>query len=405
MRILLINKYHYIKGGADTVFFNTSTLLQSHGHEVVEFCTQNPKNLPSKYEQYFAYAPELRDLGLWGKLRNLPKFFINKNAIKQLERLITDLKPDVAHIHNIFNGISLAILPVLKKHQIPTVITIHDTRFICPSSLFNSRGKLCETCLKRGGINCGIYKCYQNNLINSWMCAFEMLHKEYLFDYNEYIDKYIFVSHKFKDHHQLRHSYFQSKGCVLYNFLPNLSKITPKYEKGKYLFFYGRITEEKGITTLIETMKHLPHLQLRIAGTGQLLNHLKALNLKNVIFLGFKSGEELFNELRNSSFVIVPSECEENNPLTIIESYAHGKPVIGSRIGGIPEIINDNTGFLFETSNKESLIKAINRAMNISNEEYYEMSVNARKFAETHFDANNHYYKLTSIYQEVIKNI
>lgn len=402
MKILQINKYHFIKGGADSVFFNTSTLLRNHGHEVIEFCTQNPLNLFSASQDYFAYAPEIREQSGWGKIKSVPRFFWNSDAASRLDRLLGEHKPDVAHIHNMFNGLSLSILPVLKKHHVPVVVTVHDTRFICPSSYFNLRGKHCDVCLKQGGLNCGLHKCYQNDFLNSWMCALEMFHKEFLFNYDRFIDKYIFVSNRYRLLHQSRHSYFSDKGCVLYNFLPDMKQIVPNNKKGTYLFYYGRITEEKGIRTLIEAMKTLPGLTLKVAGNGPLLDALKAKRLDNVEFLGFKSGSDLFKEVRNASFVIVPSEWEENNPLTVIEAYAYGKPVIGSRMGGIPEIVNVDTGFLFDAFDLDGLRSVIRKAASMTNDAYNQMSDNARRFAEANFDAGKHYMNLIDIYNQVI---
>lgn len=150
-----------------------------------------------------------------------------------------------------------------------------------------------------------------------------MFYKEHIFHYDPYISQYIFVSKKYKEIHSSKHLYFKEKGIVLYNFIPNLEHIIPNFIKGNYLFYYGRITVEKGIITLIKAMEKFPHIQLKVAGTGPLLNNLKEISPKNVIFLGFVSGEKLFNQVKNASFVIVPSEWEENNPLTIIESYAY----------------------------------------------------------------------------------
>lgn len=235
------------------------------------------------------------------------------------------------------------------------------------------------------------------------MCTFEMIHKEYLCNYDKYIDKYIFVSKRHRELHKQRHSYFMQKGCVIYNFSLNLKDIVPNHNKGNYLFYYGRLTEEKGIRTLVEAMQQMPKQKLKVAGKGPLLEELTAIAPKNIEFLGFCTGEHLINQISNASFIIVPSECEENNPLTIIEAYSHGKPVIGSKIGGIPEIINEHTGFLFEPSDIDSLRSTIQKASALSTESYKEMSTNAREFANLHFDPEIHYKQLMYIYQQAIR--
>lgn len=402
MRVLEINKYHYLKGGVDTVFFNTIRLLKEMGNDVCTFCTDNPKNTESAFARYFTHAPELRDLSTVEKIKNIGTFFWNKDSERKIELLINQEKPDIAHLHNIFNGISMSILPVLRRHNIPVVITMHDTRFVCPSSLFNTRGNKCKNCLKFGGLPCGLFKCYQNNFINSMMCAFEMLQKEKLFDYNRYIDRYIFVSKRFQDFHAARHSYFKDKGTILHNFMPGMDEISPCHTHDNYMLFYGRITAEKGIAALISAMRDLPDIKLKVVGDGPLRESLEQQAPANVEFLGFKKGDALFEQVRHASFVIVPSECEDNNPLTIIEAYSHGKPVIGSITGGIPEIVTPDTGFLFEMGNVEQLKRCIMKANVINAETYRQMSIASRKFALSNFSPEIHYKKLMGIFNETI---
>lgn len=405
MKILQINKYFYLKGGADSVFFNTIKLLEEKGHQVIPFCTNNPKNEFSEWSYYFVDAPEIRDLkSTFKKIKSIPRFFMNNDAARKLEKLIIDERPDLAHIHNIFNGISLSILPILKKYNIPIVVTMHDTRFICPSSYFNMKDRPCLSCKKLFYINCFLKRCYQNNLSNSAMCMLEMVHKEFMFNYNDYIYKYIFLSNHFRKIHIDRHQYFNLKSVLLPNCFSSLGETTPNYIKGKYLLYYGRITREKGIERLVDVMKHFPNVTLKIAGNGPLLEELRYNNIGNIDFLGFLSNESLASCIQNASFIIVPSECEENNPLTISEAYAHGKPVIGSRIGGIPEMIIDGiTGLLFEASNIYSLQEAIDKAISVSDYEYEIFSKNARLYAEKNFSPDKYYEGLLNIYNEILK--
>lgn len=402
MRILEINKYHYIKGGADSVFFNTCSLLRGSGDEVAELCVRHPDNLPSEWESYFVDAPELRNQGVLGKIRGIPRFFSNPHAATQAERLIKDFRPEIAHIHNIFNGISLSILPVLKRYGVPAAVTMHDTRFICPSSFYLRPGRRCAHCLERGGIYCGLDCCYQGSLLNSWMCAAEMLHKEHLMPYDRYIDRYIFVSRRYMAIHGERHEWFSRKGEVLYNFMPSLDRFVPEPCKGDYLLFYGRVTPEKGIGTLIEAMRRMPNVRLKVAGTGPMFDELKALGLPNVEFLGFMSGDALFDVVRGASAVVVPSEWEENNPLTVIEAYACGKPVVGSRIGGIPELITSDTGWLFEPGDVGGLAKALGNVLAVSDDEYARMSASARRLAESEFNPRRHYQRLIGMFNDII---
>lgn len=175
-------------------------------------------------------------------------------------------------------------------------------------------------------------------------------------------------------------------------------------EKRKLSFFFGRISEEKGIPTLLKAICKLPDVKLKLAGTGPLLDSLKAQCPPNAEFLGFKQGKELQSLIHGASFVIVPSEWYENNPMTIIESYTIGTPVIGSDIAGIPELIDEgDTGFTFKPKSPEDLRSVISKALNINEERYEEMVKNCRAFAETNFSETEHYKKLIYIYQSVIE--
>lgn len=402
MKILQINKYPYIKGGADVVFFQTIELLKKNGHDVYTFTINDPKSI-IRENAFFADYSEIRKSSFWGKIKSMPKFFYNKSAAKEIEKSIIKNQPDIAQIHLLFNGISLSILPILKKYKIPVIYTVHDTRLLCPSSSIWLKGRLCKNCYKRRFVNCFNHKCYQNSRVNSFMVMLEMIYKEFVFSHFKYIDKYLFLSNNYLQFHKENRTYFSGKDDVLYNFYLKLNSILPNSDKGNYLFYYGRITEEKGIQTLVDVMNKFDNVKLKVAGTGPLLEKIMKTAPANVEFLGFISGSKLFSLVENSSFVIVPSEWYENNPLTIIEAYSYGKPVIGANIGGIPEIIDEGeTGYIFNSGDEKSLEDAIKKALMNSDAQYKILSENSRKFAEAHFSPDNYYKKLMNIYKQTI---
>ena len=204
---------------------------------------------------------------------------------------------------------------------------------------------------------------------------------------------------------------------VIYNYTKPLLKPCKK-EKKDYFLYYGRLSFEKGIPTLLKVFAKHPELQLKVVGTGPLEKMLKkkykivsagaSLGTEcneNIQFLGYHSGVTLFELVRNAKFVCVPSECYENNPMTIIEAYSLGTPVIGANIGGIPEIVQeDNTGWLFETGNEESLEQTIVKASKIDDEKYADMCENAYSFYEDNFSEDVHYKKLIQLYNLIINN-
>lgn len=403
MKILQINKYHYPNGGSETVYFNTCNLLKEHGHSVIHFCMKSKKNLDSPTKEFFPDSFDFRKDGMIQKIKNSIRFFYNTDAEKKLEQLVLKEKPDIAHVHLFYNSLSVVIFKVLKKHNIPVVLMLHDHRLLCPSSLFLLRGNWCKNCQAGLYTNCTFHKCYQEDRLYSMMLTFELWQREFFFRLNKYIDKYLFISHFQVKTHLSYHKYYNGKYIRLYNFIPSLDKISADYKRGEYLFFYGRITDEKGIRTLINVARKLNSFQFKIAGTGPLMEELQSINLPNVEFVGFQTGEALQDLIKNASFVITPSEGIENNPLTIIESYTYGKPCIASKIGGIPEIVMENeTGFLFETKSEDDLSEKILLAQSLSDDEYMRLSRNARNFADQNFNPQIYYQKLIDMYKELI---
>jgi glycosyltransferase involved in cell wall biosynthesis len=402
MKILQINKYFYLKGGAETVFFNTTQLLEQHGHTVTPFCLKNKKNRPSPYESYFVPYPELAESGLVEKARHITSFIYNRTAARQLDRLLSDERPDIAHIHLLFNSLSVSVLPVLKKHRIPVVMTAHDYRLICPAYLFtDGKGNVCERCRTGHYFNCIVHCCSKRRFFNSLILATDSYFRKYVLSPTDYIDRFIFVSKFARDKHIEFSSKYADKATVLSNFT-SLQQ-TGMAAKDNYLLYIGRISEEKGIPALMAAMKLCPGVQLKIAGTGPLLESLKRQSPRNVEFTGFKSGDDLYDHIRRARFVVVPSEWYENNPMSVIESMTLGTPVIGSRIGGIPELIEEGVnGYLFEPRQAEQLRETIVKALSMHGEAYAAMCREAQSFARDNFGREAYYQKLMSLYNNVI---
>lgn len=405
MKILQIDKYFYLKGGAETVFFNTIDLLREKGHEVIPFSLKSPKNKPSDYASYFVDYPELSESSLYTRVRRIPSFLYNPASARNLEKLIRDEKPDIAHIHLLFNGMSVSILPVLQKYHIPVVMTAHDYRLICPAYTFtNGRKELCERCItSKQYWRCITGRCSKGNLPNSVLLSLDTYFRERFYPPARLIDRFIFVSKFSQGKHIEADSLYSRKSTHLYNFTP--VKPAPGLKKENYLLYFGRISEEKGIATLIEAMKRHPGQSLKIVGTGPLLASLKQAESQTIRFLGFKQGEELNRLIQQAAFVIVPSEWYENNPLTIIESMTLGTPVIGSRIGGIPELIEENkTGFLFRAGSAAELSEAIGKARGLDAARYQAMTEATQVFARENFSKEAHYQRLMQIYESALPN-
>jgi glycosyltransferase involved in cell wall biosynthesis len=329
-------------------------------------------------------------------------------AKRNLEKLILEAKPDVAHIHLYKGGLTASILPVLKKYKIPVVITLHDYSLLCPRNIMiDGDGKICEKCLTSSTINCLLKRCNRKNIFYSTISYIEFNLNNNLLKPEDYFSKIICVS-KFNYEKHLVKTNLKEKLEHVYNFNSRLNNSIPNQTKGGYFLFYGRLSLEKGLLTLVNAWKQVNNkIRLKIVGEGalsqQIEQNIRENKIENIEILGYKTGEVLNQLIRDASFIIVPSEWYENNPMTIIEGYSMGKPVIGSNIGGIPELIQDGkTGFLFEMENVDDLVLKINRADSLSDENYEMFSKAAVQFANENFSEDLHYNKLMKIFTDVI---
>lgn len=409
MKILQINTCHYRRGGADVVYLNTSQLLKEKGHEVINFSRYSDRNIEAFDNRYFVNDIDYFDLSPIHKVIKIPRYLFSGEAKDKIKKLLEIEKPDIAHIH-LYKGIlTPSILYALKKNNVPIVISLHDYGLLCPHTIFlNGKKEICEKCLTTNNfLHCIINRCNRDQFTLSTVTAIEYFFHKKIFPYEYYFDKLIAVS-KFGMKIHARKSEFKEKLVHLYNFYPELNFTIPNSKKGEYFLYYGRLSYEKGIITLLKAWRLMSKSQkLRIVGEGrmmqEILSYIKENDLHNVEVMGFKEGTELEQLIKNASFILVPSEWYENNPLTIIEAYSNGKPVIASKVGGIPEIIIENeTGYIFEMGNIVQLAEVLKKSAETSVEEYIFLSENARRYSEKHFSADAHYEDLMKIYNSVL---
>ena len=397
MKILLINNCFWRRGGSETVFFGTADLLREMGHEVVFFSMEDAQNIDDEKPAYI--------VGRGSRLSQMKDYFNNGKAARMIEEIIQKEKPDIAHAHLLWGGIGPSIFAVLHKHGIPIVHTVHDYRMVCPAYTFrNGHGEVCERCKGGHYMECVKGRCAKGSFVQSVLMATEMYYRNRKWHPAKELDGIIYVSKFAKQkHEELDPLFAGTVNTVLYNFT-NVGEDYPLVEEdGGYYLYYGRLSHEKGIATLVETFARHPELKLKVVGTGPKEEELRQKDYTNVEFLGYKTGEELYNIVRNARFVCVPSEWYENNPMTVVEAYSMGVPVIGARIGGIPEIVDEGkTGFLFESGNVESLEKAVEQSLTVGAEEYGAMKKNALAFAKEHFDSNKYKERLIRFYSQVI---
>lgn len=411
MKILMINKFHYIKGGSETYYFSLKKLLEQHGHEVIDFSMQDDKNFASPYAKYFIQNVEYNGkTSLSDKIGMASRIIYSREAQKKLEQLIKDTRPDIAHLHIFQHQMSPSILHTLEKYHIPMVYTAHDLKMLCLNYKMLNRTGVCERCKGHKYYNCVKYKCIKESASKSMICMIEGYLHEMLRSYDKiqaiitpskfYYDKFVEFG---VDPKRLHH---------IPNFLEknSLDSEDPAdtMPEGDYFFYLGRISEEKGIATMIKAFQGTSYT-LKIAGTGPLLEdlqqYIKEKRINNVEFLGFKQGQELQDLVKNAKAVILPSEWYENGPYSGIEAISQGKVMIGSDMGGIPELIeNGKNGYVFKAGDIEGLRDCIRKIVSIPMQEYLLMQKASRKLYESVYTEETHYRALEEIYRQILKD-
>ncbi|MCX7920327.1 MAG: glycosyltransferase family 4 protein [bacterium] len=404
MRILLVNKFFYPKGGSEKVFFETAELMKKNGHTVRFFSMVAPENQPSSESEYFVSNINFKQSGgIFQQFKTAGRILYSLEAKKKIQMLIDKEKPDLAHLHNIYHQISPSIIDSLKKNNIPIIMTLHDYKLTCPIYVLYRDQQVCDDCKNGKYYKVVLHRCVKNSRIKSILTMVEMyLHHSILHIY-EQVDVFISPSRFLLNKtHEMGF-----KGRIVY--LPNFidaAEYTPEYQpKDNTLVYFGRLSEEKGVLTLLDAVKELD-CTLKIIGEGpqqeRLEQKVEQEQIKNVVFLGYKRGRELQDEIRHALAVVIPSEWYENNPRTIIESFALGKPVIGANIGGIPELVVDGqTGYLFQPGNSQDLRQQLIRAVTNKNK-LVEMGKQARQLVETELTPEKHYQQLMEVYHEVL---
>lgn len=401
MKILLVNKFHYLKGGSEKVYFDTKELLEKNGHTVVCFSMEHEKNEACADDQYFVSSVDYSTHDNW--FSKAKRFIYNKEATEKLEILLEQEKPDIAHLHNISHQLTPSILKPLKKRGIPIVQTLHDYQVICPNYRLYTEGEVCERCKKHKYYNCVIHKCVQNSAAASTLAALE-LKLQWLFRfYKEKVDLFISPSAFLKN--KLAEWGVTRPVEVVPNFV-DTEKMQPAYMPGNYLICVSRLSEEKGVLTLLEAMQKLPDVQLKLVGDGPQKDNVekfvKQRKLVNVQYLGEKRGLELQYLIRGARFLVLPSEWYENYPMVAIEAMALGKPILAANIGGLPEIVVENVaGWLFHSGSAKDLREKIQTHFG-DIETIERLGRQARARVEQINCSKAHYEKLIACYNKVL---
>lgn len=409
MKILMIDKYYFIKGGAERYYFELTKVLEAHGHEVIPFSMQHEENFETPYEQDFVPNIEFNGLSAIEKLKLAPeiigRIIYSRTARDAVARLIDKTQPDIVHLHMIDHQLSPSILHAFRDAGLPVLQTCHQYKLVCPSyRLFiMHKNEICERCVTGSFYHAALQKCHKNSFPASALLSLESYLHKWMHIYDE-IDLF-HVPSRFLGSKLVAGGVPEEK--VWHSFYTiNLDDYPYHPDAEEYFVFYGRLSEEKGVMTLLHAMRNLPETKLFIIGDGPQRPVLERLQrehkIDNVSFLGNRGGKELVELVQKARFVVVPSEWYDNSPLVIYESFSMGKPVIVSTLGGMPELVDDGiNGYHFEPGNVQELHERI-EALWADPARTRAMGEKAREKAEAEFSPDVHYERMITRYEQLL---
>lgn len=396
MKILMVNKFLYPKGGAETYVLKLGKILQDQGHEVQYFGMEHPQNTVGNAVGAYTSTMDLKQ----GAVRNLAapfKIIYSAEARRQIRKVLDNFNPDVIHLNNIQFYLTPSIILETKKYMddsgrhVRILYTAHDYQLICPShGLFDVDMNICEKCLGGNYTHCLKTKCVKNSRVKSLLGMLDAYFWKWSRAYS-YVDAIICCS-KFLKEKLDSQERFRNKTVALHNFVDEVPAL--EVRKEGYVLEFGHLSRDKGTLTLLEVARRMPEVRFVFAGYGEAESAIK--EVPNAEYVGFKTGKNLEMLIRKAAVSVLPSEIYENCPFSVIESQMYGTPVIGSRMGGIPELIDEaSTGELFEAGNADELEAKLRKLLeNPQLLEEYRLNCLKKEF-ET---PDSYYHKLMDIY-------
>ncbi|QLG88212.1 glycosyltransferase family 4 protein [Chitinibacter bivalviorum] len=402
-KLLSVNNYHYRRGGSDVVYLEHAALMEKLGWSNAFFSMHHPKNFDSIWSSYFVDELEFgHAYSAWDKVKMASKVVYSFEAKKKISSLIHDFKPDVAHLHCIYHHLSPAIIPALKHAGVPVVMTAHDLKIACPAYKMLNDSGICEKCKDGSLLNVVKNKCLRGSTAASAIVTIETGLHNFLNTYKKHIDKVVVPSRFFMDKF-VEWGWPADKFVYIPNYV-DASQFDPDFYAGSYLLYFGRLAPEKGVATLMKAAKSA-NIPLKIVGTGPIEAELKILAAElnaDIEFLGYRSGKELHDLIRGSRAVSLPSEWYENAPMSVLESFALGKPVIGARIGGIPEMVIDHeTGWTFTSADSHELALLLSQIWAQSDESVSSLGRSARELVVRNFSRDAYVSAMQKLYAEL----
>jgi glycosyltransferase involved in cell wall biosynthesis len=384
MKLLQIyNQYRSLFGGEETVMRMTAALVEKHGGQA-ELFLRSSRTLGNNRAR---------------KIRAFGSGFYSIAAGEAVFKAIEVYRPDVVHAHNLYPLISPSALLACRRAGVPVVVSFHNHAQTCPNTDHLRQGRICERCFGGNEIFCVRHNC-RKNIFESVAYAGRSYFARRLRLFKDHVDAFIPLT-QFAKKRLVAAGFDAARVRVLPNMV-DLNRRVVDPAKGAYVAFAGRLSREKGLNTLLEAARRLKHVRFRLAGDGPLGDKLRAAAPPNVKMVGQLTGPEMRAFYTGSRLIVLPSQCFEMCPLVISEAMSHGLPVVASKIGGIPELVDaGRTGLLFEPGQAADLADQIDTLWN-DTQLSRQMGTQGRAKAEAQYGESAYYRRLAAIYDGVI---
>jgi glycosyltransferase involved in cell wall biosynthesis len=400
MKIMFANKYFFRNGGSENVMFDEIAFMRNANVDVVEFAMDDPRNIPSRYSHHFVSEKSYNSPSRVAAVTSAVTFIHSQEAVRKLTDFIRVEKPDILHCHNIYHQLTPSIIPAAVRLRIPVVLTLHDLKTICPIYTQPAAGDLCTACSEDR------FKAVVKN-----RCASLPLGKRVLLwaeaSYHLAKGSYEHVTKVIAPSRFLQNAVTPRFGTDKVVQIPNGIDLTgididDQPDDGEFVLYFGRLSPEKGVETLLQAhAEDAGAWRLVVAGTGPLMDSLKS-RFPSAEFTGHLTGPALRKRIGAASVVVAPSECQENAPLSVIEAMAHAKPIVASRVGGIPELVrHGETGFLFQPKERREFSRRVRDLMG-DRELRRRFGFAGRRVVELEYSLERHGSALLSLYGALV---
>jgi len=399
MKILMVNKFLYPRGGSESYILSLGKHLESLGHEIEYFGMYDEKNTVFNSANQYTGNMDFHSKGLSRFLYPF-KIIYSFEAAKKIGKVIDKFKPDVVHMNNINFQLTPSIINAIKKRNVPIVWTVHDYQMVCPNHLlYDFKGnKPCEKCVGGKHYNCLKNKCIHGSLIKSLLGIIEAKFYSISKTYKK-VDLFICPSNFLENKLLGAKSFYRGKTFTIHNFIDKQRFSFDGDSCGDYIVYVGRLSKEKGVQYISETAKLLKEYNFYVAGDGPDANMLDGRD--NIKLLGFVGGKELVSLMANAKILFLPSVCYENCPLSILEAHCLGVPVVTMNSGGMAELVKDGvTGTLANEPTSECIAECIKKTM--EPEYYNSLKNNCKKEKDNIMSINSYCDILIQKYNDII---